>query len=251
MNNSNVLVKEDNQVNEEKPPPRVCPRCNSNNTKFCYYNNYSMSQPRYTCKNCRRFWTHGGALRNIPVGGSGRKTKRTKLDQPSISNMVSIEIQQLNNYRQPFLHVQETNDFRGSSSSDVGNIFSSLSEIYGDMLLPSRNFRPIMDRLDFSDVSLQQDCYDVGSNDLIVNPLINQSLVVSSDLDSYRVNQEDLNKWNQSFNNNTMNMNHNANRGSFMHNTSGDRGASSNGHMNIVRNTFVFRPTYHFEKHGP
>ncbi|KAJ1388508.1 Zinc finger, Dof-type [Sesbania bispinosa] len=23
-----------------------CPRCNSTNTKFCYYNNYSLSQPR-------------------------------------------------------------------------------------------------------------------------------------------------------------------------------------------------------------
>ncbi|KAL0394516.1 UNVERIFIED_CONTAM: Dof zinc finger protein 1 [Sesamum latifolium] len=31
-----------------------CPRCNSTNTKFCYYNNYSLSQPRYFCKTCRR-----------------------------------------------------------------------------------------------------------------------------------------------------------------------------------------------------
>ncbi|KAI9079214.1 hypothetical protein K1719_038819 [Acacia pycnantha] len=55
-----------------------CPRCDSANTKFCYYNNYNLSQPRYFCKNCRRYWTKGGALRNIPVGGGSRKnTKRS------------------------------------------------------------------------------------------------------------------------------------------------------------------------------
>ena len=27
-----------------------CPRCNSDNTKFCYYNNYNIKQPRYLCK---------------------------------------------------------------------------------------------------------------------------------------------------------------------------------------------------------
>lgn len=27
--------------------PHKCPRCDSENTKFCYYNNYSLSQPRY------------------------------------------------------------------------------------------------------------------------------------------------------------------------------------------------------------
>ncbi|KAJ0971106.1 hypothetical protein J5N97_019065 [Dioscorea zingiberensis] len=54
-----------------------CPRCNSTNTKFCYYNNYSLTQPRYFCKTCRRYWTEGGSLRNVPVGGGSRKNKRT------------------------------------------------------------------------------------------------------------------------------------------------------------------------------
>ncbi|KAE8696408.1 Dof zinc finger protein DOF1.7 [Hibiscus syriacus] len=53
-----------------------CPRCDSSNTKFCYYNNYNLSQPRHFCKNCRRYWTKGGALRNIPVGGGTRKTTK-------------------------------------------------------------------------------------------------------------------------------------------------------------------------------
>ncbi|KAM1154329.1 hypothetical protein ACFX19_037331 [Malus domestica] len=55
-----------------------CPRCDSSNTKFCYYNNYSLSQPRHFCKACKRYWTRGGTLRNVPVGGGCRKNKRVK-----------------------------------------------------------------------------------------------------------------------------------------------------------------------------
>ncbi|XWS61562.1 hypothetical protein CRYUN_Cryun07bG0136000 [Craigia yunnanensis] len=63
-----------------------CPRCNSTNTKFCYYNNYSLTQPRYFCKNCRRYWTEGGSLRNIPVGGGSRKNKRSSSSSSSSSS---------------------------------------------------------------------------------------------------------------------------------------------------------------------
>ena len=52
-----------------------CPRCDSSNTKFCYYNNYNLTQPRHFCKTCRRYWTKGGALRNVPIGGGCRKSK--------------------------------------------------------------------------------------------------------------------------------------------------------------------------------
>ncbi|KAK9699232.1 hypothetical protein RND81_08G161500 [Saponaria officinalis] len=55
-----------------------CPRCGSSNTKFCYYNNYSLTQPRYFCKGCRRYWTKGGSLRNVPVGGGCRKSRRSR-----------------------------------------------------------------------------------------------------------------------------------------------------------------------------
>ncbi|KAG4173054.1 hypothetical protein ERO13_A11G034200v2 [Gossypium hirsutum] len=65
-----------------------CPRCDSSNTKFCYYNNYNLSQPRYFCKNCRRYWTKGGVLRNVPVGGGCRKAKRSKT-KPSSETTVS------------------------------------------------------------------------------------------------------------------------------------------------------------------
>jgi hypothetical protein len=61
----------------QKEKTLTCPRCNSTNTKFCYYNNYSLQQPRYFCKTCRRYWTEGGSLRSIPVGGGSRKNKRS------------------------------------------------------------------------------------------------------------------------------------------------------------------------------
>ncbi|KAG9439281.1 hypothetical protein H6P81_019446 [Aristolochia fimbriata] len=65
-------------------PALKCPRCDSSNTKFCYYNNYSLSQPRHFCKACKRYWTRGGTLRNVPVGGGCRKNKRLK--RPSSSS---------------------------------------------------------------------------------------------------------------------------------------------------------------------
>ncbi|MCD7465825.1 hypothetical protein HAX54_001996 [Datura stramonium] len=78
-------------ADQRKPRPQKeqainCPRCNSTNTKFCYYNNYSLSQPRYFCKTCRRYWTEGGSLRNVPVGGGSRKNKRSNNNHSSSSN---------------------------------------------------------------------------------------------------------------------------------------------------------------------
>jgi hypothetical protein len=56
-------------------PPLPCPRCRSRNTKFCYFNNYNVNQPRHFCKDCHRYWTAGGALRNVPVGAGRRKNR--------------------------------------------------------------------------------------------------------------------------------------------------------------------------------
>ena len=60
------------------PQQRPCPRCFSEDTKFCYYNNYTTSQPRHFCHRFRRHWTHGGVLRDIPVGGGSRKNRKRK-----------------------------------------------------------------------------------------------------------------------------------------------------------------------------
>ncbi|OEL29416.1 Cyclic dof factor 2 [Dichanthelium oligosanthes] len=66
-----------NQKEKLKKPDKIlpCPRCNSMDTKFCYYNNYNINQPRHFCKNCQRYWTAGGAMRNVPVGAGRRKSK--------------------------------------------------------------------------------------------------------------------------------------------------------------------------------
>ncbi|CAH1428462.1 unnamed protein product [Lactuca virosa] len=88
-----------------------CPRCDSTHTKFCYYNNYSLTQPRYFCKTCRRYWTKGGTLRNIPVGGGCRKNKKvsssskksTSATPNNHSNDNSINIQYQNHQQNPHL----------------------------------------------------------------------------------------------------------------------------------------------------
>ncbi|GER45843.1 Dof zinc finger protein [Striga asiatica] len=60
-----------------KKPDKIlpCPRCNSTDTKFCYFNNYNVNQPRHLCRNCQRYWTAGGTMRNVPVGAGRRKNK--------------------------------------------------------------------------------------------------------------------------------------------------------------------------------
>nr|DAD20880.1 TPA_asm: hypothetical protein HUJ06_022343 [Nelumbo nucifera] len=72
-----VRQEQQQEQQQQQSTPLKCPRCDSTNTKFCYYNNYNRSQPRHFCKACRRHWTKGGTLRNVPVGG-GRKNKRLK-----------------------------------------------------------------------------------------------------------------------------------------------------------------------------
>ncbi|XP_026449553.1 dof zinc finger protein DOF3.4-like [Papaver somniferum] len=85
-------------TNQQNPAPAgngnmaiiPCPRCDSTNTKFCYYNNYNLAQPRHFCKSCRRYWTQGGTLRNIPVGGGTRKgAKRSRTISSSSSSSPS------------------------------------------------------------------------------------------------------------------------------------------------------------------
>uniref|UniRef100_A0A0E0FDM1 Dof zinc finger protein n=1 Tax=Oryza meridionalis TaxID=40149 RepID=A0A0E0FDM1_9ORYZ len=84
-----VGVQQQQQQEAVVPPPAMaaaaaaggggreqCPRCASRDTKFCYYNNYNTAQPRHFCRACRRYWTLGGSLRNVPIGGSTRKRPR-------------------------------------------------------------------------------------------------------------------------------------------------------------------------------
>ncbi|KAK4260051.1 hypothetical protein QN277_003223 [Acacia crassicarpa] len=68
-----------------------CPRCDSSNTKFCYYNNYNLTQPRHFCKTCRRYWTKGGALRNVPIGGGCRKNKSVVSSSTSSNSVAAAK----------------------------------------------------------------------------------------------------------------------------------------------------------------
>lgn len=79
----------DHQEKVAKKPDKVlpCPRCNSLETKFCYFNNYNVNQPRHFCKNCQRYWTAGGIIRNVPVGAGKRKNKHPSL--PVASDIAS------------------------------------------------------------------------------------------------------------------------------------------------------------------
>ncbi|KAL3824834.1 hypothetical protein ACJIZ3_020863 [Penstemon smallii] len=97
-----------------------CPRCDSTHTKFCYYNNYSLSQPRYFCKTCRRYWTKGGTLRNIPVGGGCRKNNNKKQLSSSTTNSSSSSSKKNNNNNKPSLPPTYNNN--NSSSSPILNI---------------------------------------------------------------------------------------------------------------------------------
>ncbi|KAL0912535.1 hypothetical protein M5K25_018514 [Dendrobium thyrsiflorum] len=85
--------KKKSEANEEKnnipmdktlkKPDKIlpCPRCKSMDTKFCYFNNYNVNQPRHFCKNCQRYWTEGGSMRNVPVGAGRRKSKSSMTNQ--------------------------------------------------------------------------------------------------------------------------------------------------------------------------
>ncbi|CAJ1955744.1 unnamed protein product [Sphenostylis stenocarpa] len=110
-----------------------CPRCESTNTKFCYFNNYSLSQPRHFCKTCRRYWTRGGALRNVPVGGGCRRNKKNKRsrskspvssEKPSLPNSTSAMPELIGRFPQPFMASLQSMNRYG-----VGNTGVNLREM--------------------------------------------------------------------------------------------------------------------------
>ncbi|XP_021892434.1 dof zinc finger protein DOF3.5 [Carica papaya] len=122
-----------------------CPRCGSSNTKFCYYNNYSLTQPRYFCKGCRRYWTKGGSLRNVPVGGGCRKSRRAKsssrlsnsdhgvliISKNSGSNTTSTHLGYRGNDNDP---VQKMDSLADSSSVMADGSHIDLALVYANFL---------------------------------------------------------------------------------------------------------------------
>ncbi|CAL1410868.1 unnamed protein product [Linum trigynum] len=105
-------------------PSLPCPRCESTNTKFCYYNNYNLSQPRHFCKSCRRYWTQGGSLRNVPVGGGTRKSSAASSSKrPRASSAAAAAVTTTTTNMDSSASTNTTT----SSSSNSANSMSSLT----------------------------------------------------------------------------------------------------------------------------
>ncbi|CAK9152530.1 unnamed protein product [Ilex paraguariensis] len=124
------------QTQEQQQPPLKCPRCDSSNTKFCYFNNYSLSQPRHFCKACKRYWTRGGTLRNVPVGGGCRKNKKVRraaIDAPSSSTSACTATSN------PSV-LQTQMDLSSSTSNHINPLFYSLPSSLSELNLPYSRF---------------------------------------------------------------------------------------------------------------
>ncbi|CAN1179719.1 Dof zinc finger protein DOF5.6 [Linum perenne] len=111
-----------------------CPRCESTHTKFCYYNNYSLTQPRYFCKTCRRYWTKGGTLRNIPVGGGCRKSSSKKSGNGKNKSMIMSTSASSSGTSSPT-----------SSSSAHQLLHGHFSSLLGSMVLENTHARTPVD----------------------------------------------------------------------------------------------------------
>ncbi|OIV90251.1 hypothetical protein TanjilG_11979 [Lupinus angustifolius] len=102
---------EDSLEKTLKKPDKIlhCPRCKSMDTKFCYFNNYNANQPRHFCKNCQRYWTAGGSMRNVPVGAGRRKNKNstTHFHQITVPE-AALQNPQLNGVHHPSLECNGT-----------------------------------------------------------------------------------------------------------------------------------------------
>ncbi|KAG6596620.1 Dof zinc finger protein, partial [Cucurbita argyrosperma subsp. sororia] len=111
-----------------------CPRCGSSNTKFCYYNNYSLTQPRYFCKGCRRYWTKGGSLRNIPIGGGCRKNRRPAKPLALTPSSSTSKFHHSNDISCLGHHHHRLPDPNGSPTIDLAVVYANFVNQKPDML---------------------------------------------------------------------------------------------------------------------
>ncbi|CAL0321722.1 unnamed protein product [Lupinus luteus] len=164
------------QVKPQKPHEiQQCPRCDSLNTRFCYYNNYNLTQPRYFCKECRRYWTQGGTLRNIPIGGSCRKRKHAK----NSSNSHAQQPQPQSLTLSPIMVSSINPSYEGLSSDFIGYSLPSQHQIQ-----PS-NF------------------YQMGNTEREVSSLyMTQGLGIPTNMSNSNISDASLNDWPQNFTDN-------------------------------------------------
>ncbi|KAJ4887735.1 Cyclic dof factor 1 [Raphanus sativus] len=113
QNQNETLTDQSDKDKTLKKPTKIlpCPRCNSMETKFCYYNNYNVNQPRHFCKACQRYWTSGGTMRSVPVGAGRRKNKN---NSSSSSHYRHVTINETNG---PVLSFSLGDDHKTSNNS--------------------------------------------------------------------------------------------------------------------------------------
>ncbi|MCD7446548.1 hypothetical protein HAX54_009231 [Datura stramonium] len=177
-----------------------CPRCESTNTKFCYFNNYSLSQPRHFCKTCRRYWTRGGALRSVPVGGGCRRNKRSSTSGSKSSN-------NNNNTSKSPASSQATNSGSTSNNSSTFSSPTAAASLLGLMnpqIHPLRFMSPLGGQLTDhhfnpnDNVTMNYSSISSSSAAPIVagtNENINFQLGMSSNLEQWRLHQQLANQF--------------------------------------------------------
>lgn len=178
-----------------QPPPQKCPRCDSNNTKFCYYNNYSLTQPRYFCKTCRRYWTQGGTLRNVPVGGGCRKGKRTMKGGGLSSSAGESSSRSHHHHHQvlqspPIANLSTATFFSGNNSRSQPLPMSSLYTGGGGGLLSSLAAMQSMSQLSQSIINQSPLGVISGSNNNNNNQLIGNFNIPTSTSPKVPMNQQ-------------------------------------------------------------
>ncbi|GAB2301165.1 hypothetical protein Dimus_035198 [Dionaea muscipula] len=133
-------MKRRNQQQQQSDPLK-CPRCDSMKTKFCYYNNYNKSQPRHFCKDCKRHWTNGGTLRDVPIGGGGSK-KNYKRRRLKTSDTAAVANDSAGNFSSSFNGVNLNGSDQSGISISTGSA-SSLLQNHPDNYLALTYFDTI------------------------------------------------------------------------------------------------------------
>ncbi|GAB2225681.1 hypothetical protein Droror1_Dr00006483 [Drosera rotundifolia] len=127
-----------NYYSDQQEQQLRCPRCESTNTKFCYYNNYNLSQPRHYCKSCRRYWTKGGSLRMVPVGGGTRKNTSKRSSSKRRSHTLETSKDTVSNVQEPssapgLINTEQNGAMVDMDGSFVGSFIHSDAQI-GDII---------------------------------------------------------------------------------------------------------------------
>ncbi|KAI3741169.1 hypothetical protein L1987_58836 [Smallanthus sonchifolius] len=135
-----IQIQHHQQQQQKSHEALKCPRCDSSNTKFCYYNNYSLSQPRHFCKACKRYWTRGGTLRNVHVGGGCRKNKRVKRPVTSTGLIAATTQSPISSQRNPNANTNLDQSPIPSSTTSNGNNNLHLNSLLYELLPQNPNY---------------------------------------------------------------------------------------------------------------